>query len=302
MHEECQYLDLMQDILEKGTESDDRTGVGTWSIFGTQMRFDLSKSFPVLTTKRVYWRGVVEELLWFIRGETDSKILEEKKVNIWRDNTTREFLDKRGLDFPEGEIGPGYGWQMRNFGGTYEMRHRHEGDFLKGVKHLTKIKDGIDQLSNVVDQIKNNPNSRRIIMTLWNPKQVDKTALPPCHGICIQFYVRDGKLSCLMHQRSVDSFLGLPFNISSYSLLTCLLAKLNGLEPGELIWVGGDTHIYKNHINQVKEQLTRIPYEFPQLNIKKELNSLQDIEELNFEDLELIDYKCHPSIKAPMAI
>ncbi|MFW6173265.1 MAG: thymidylate synthase [Elusimicrobiota bacterium] len=547
MHEECQYLDLLRKILEEGNDKGDRTGVGTYSIFGHQMRFDLRNNFPILTTKKVYWKGVVEELLWFLRGETDSKILEDKNVNIWKANTTREFLDKRGLDYPEGEIGSGYGKQFRRWetpglkrlilvkkrtakngakytpsleekqivseykaskydgltvtkketGETYKIIGRDKksdkyviefedgvqclslnignikngqiknpfynsiygvacrgrqdkklfnrswynsaynmwrsmivrcynvkhpsyknygeigvgvderwlcfANFVKDIvglpyfqywhknpseyyldkdyfaskvysrktciflhkyenllysnyrpvvirhenvdykfltiteaakefnldcrrvhdqgsgKHITykdlkinfleepngfvyRYEKIIDQLSNIINLIKNEPNSRRIVMTLWNPADLKYSCLPPCHGQVIQFYVNGGKLSCLFHMRSIDSFLGLPFNLSSYALLTCLLAKIVGLEPGELVWSGGDVHIYKNHIEQVKEQLTRTPYQFPVLNIKKELNSIEDIEKLKYEDIELIGYKSHPTIKAEMAV
>ena len=321
-HQENQYLDLLQKILNEGVEKNDRTGVGTKSIFGAQMRFDLREEFPILTTKRVFWRGVVEELLWMLRGQTDSKILEKKGVNIWKGNTTREFLDKRGLNYPEGEIGSGYGFQLRNFDGEYKMKpligpydviwdnieeledkeEREEAIKQCSKEILFKSNRGIDQLKNIIDLIRNDPDSRRMVMTLWNPKQIDKMALPPCHGCLIQFYVANGELSCLMHQRSVDSLLGLPFNISFYAAMTYVISEMVNLKPGDLVWSGGDTHIYNNHIEQVKEQLSRSPYKLPKLKINKILNSVEDLDAIVYEDFELINYKYHPAIKAPMAI
>lgn len=295
-HEEYKYLNLMQRILDEGVEKSDRTGVGTKSIFGTQLQFDLSQSFPVLTTKKVFWKGVVEELLWFVRGETDSKLLEQKGVKIWVGNTSREFLDKKGLNYPEGEIGPGYGFQWRHWGATYQ---NPLGTIMK--KSLNDSNRGIDQLANLIHTLINNPNDRRLIVSAWNVAEIERMALPPCH-MMYQFYVENGTLSCQWYQRSVDSFLGLPFNISSYALLTCLIAKIVGLNPGKLTFVGGDTHIYLNHINQVKEQLVRIPYKFPQLNIKKDIQTLEDIEALELADLELVGYQSHAPIKAEMAV
>lgn len=289
-HEEYKYLHLLERILDEGVVKGDRTGTGTKSIFGTQLSFDLSNSFPVLTTKKVFWKGVVEELLWFIRGETDSKKLEAKGVNIWKGNTSREFLDKKGLDYPEGEIGPGYGFQWRWWGSNY-----------KDSLGVHKYKCGINQLGNVINTLKTNPNDRRMIVSAWNVAEIDKMALPPCH-LLYQFDVADGKLNCQWYQRSVDSFLGLPFNISSYALLTCLVAKVVGLQPGKLTFAGGDTHIYLNHIEQCKEQISRVPFAFPKLNIKKDIKTLEDIENLSLEDLELVNYKSHATIKADMAV
>jgi len=324
-HEEYQYLDLMQRILDTGEVKENRTGVDTVGIFGTQMRFSLKDQFPILTTKKVYWKGVVEELLWFIRGETDSKKLEEKGVNIWKGNTSREYLDKMGLyNYPEGEIGPGYGFQWRNFNGlyeadkivpfdgldmgledAYEIYHPDEHDPLdmkrRVFKCFTGPNGGIDQLKQVVDKIRTNPNDRRLIVSAWNPRQIEEMALPCCH-LLFQFYACNNKLSCQVYQRSVDSFLGLPFNVSSYALLTCLIAKITGLEPNEVIWTGGDTHIYVNHLDAVKEQLKREPYPFPKLIIKKDIKTLEDIEAMSFEDFELVDYEYHPAIKAEMAV
>jgi thymidylate synthase len=312
-HEEYKYMHLLQRILDEGVEKSDRTGVGTKSIFGTQLKFDLKHSFPILTTKKVFFKGVVEELLWFIRGETDSKKLEERGVKIWVGNTSREFLDKKGLDYPEGMIGNGYGWQWRNWGGSYgETWTEISSDGVKYTfisnpkeakehfKH-TPSDIGIDQLANVINTLKKNPNDRRMIVSAWNVAEIDKMALPPCH-LLYQFDVTDGCLNCQWYQRSVDSLLGLPFNITSYALLTYLIAKITNLKPGTLTFAGGDTHIYMNHIEQCKEQISRIPYPFPKLNIKKDIKTLEDIENLQFEDFELIDYKCHAAIKAPMAV
>ncbi len=288
-HEEYGYLNLLNKILTEGTKKGDRTGTGTISIYGTSLKFDLRKSFPILTTKKVYWKGVVEELLWFIRGETDSKLLEAKNVNIWKGNTSKEFLDKKKLLYPEGEIGPGYGFQWRHWGADYN-----------GLKKC-QYNQGIDQLSNVVETIKKNPNDRRMIVSAWNVEDIDKMALPPCH-LMFQFDVTDGYLNCLWYQRSNDFFLGSPFNISSYALLTCLIAKITNLKPGTLTYFAGDTHLYLNHLEQAKEQLSRKPFPFPELNIKKDIKSLKDIEALTFEDIELIGYVSHSAIKAEMAI
>lgn len=294
-NEEYKYLHLLDKILTEGTRKGDRTGTGTISIYGTQLKFDLSESFPILTTKKVYWKGVVEELLWFIRGETDSKLLEAKGVNIWKGNTTKEFLDKKNLLYPEGEIGPGYGFQWRHWGSDYQ------NDISTNPPYIEKYGDGIDQLSNVIETLKKNPNDRRMIVSAWNVSEIHKMALPPCH-LLYQFDVTDGYLNCSWYQRSVDTLLGLPFNVSSYALLTCLIAKVVGLKPGTLTFFGGDTHLYINHIEQAKEQISRQPYDFPKLNIKKEIKSIEDIENLELNDIELIGYKSHAAIKAEMAI
>jgi len=325
-HEEIQYLKMLADVMADGVDKKDRTGVGTKSVFGGQMRFTLRDHFPVLTTKRVFWKGVVEELLWFIRGGTDSKDLEEKGVYIWRDNTTKEFLASRGLQYPEGEIGPGYGYQWRYFNADYEAmrmvscppmegfngpvyRDYREGERLEEGEEIVDViskapnmfNKGVDQLQYIVDLIKREPDSRRMTLSAWNPCQIDQMALPPCH-LLSQFYVANGEISCQLYQRSCDLFLGVPFNISSYSLLTCMLAKMTGLKPGEFVWTGGDVHIYNNHKDAVLEQLGRKPYPFPTLSINKDLNRLKDIEDSQLEDYELVGYQCHPTIKAPMAI
>lgn len=295
--EEQQYLDLLKNLIEAQSK-DDRTGVGTYSIFGHQMRFSLEDgTIPLLTTKKVFFRGVVEELLFFIRGERNTKKLEEKGVNIWKSNTSREFLDKRGLNlYDEGDMGPMYGVQWRDFGGA--TKRDYESQYSKD---LSKVK-GIDQLKYVFNEIKNNPNSRRILMTTLNPAEVDKGVLWPCHGIAVQFNVRGDKLDCLWYQRSTDCGLGLPFNIASYAVLTHIMAKATNLKAGDLIFTSGDTHIYKNHIEPLKEQISRDPYPFPKLKINKDVLSIFDIENLAFEDFEVIGYKHYPPIKMEMAV
>lgn len=285
---ELQYINLIKHILENGISKDDRTGVGTLSIFSYNMTFNLRESFPLLTTKKVYWKGVVEELLWFISGSTDSNVLKEKGVRIWEGNSSREFLDSRGLShYDQGDIGAGYGFQWRHFGAKYtNMYDSYEGQ-------------GIDQLKDVIYKIKNTPDDRRIIMSAWNPTDLDKMALPPCH-IFVQFWVDTNKkeLHSQMYQRSCDVGLGVPFNIASYSLLTCIIAKLCDLTPGDFHYCMGDTHIYKNHIDAMKLQITRDPYDFPKINIK----DITDIDNIKFDDIELIDYKYYENIKMNMAV
>ncbi|MBO4466311.1 MAG: thymidylate synthase [Bacteroidales bacterium] len=263
-----QYLDLLNKIMNEGAVKTDRTGTGTKSIFGYQMRFDLSKGFPLLTTKKVFTRGIIEELLWFLAGDTNKKHLQEKNVHIW---------DEWGDD-ETGELGPVYGHQWRAWD-TYDGGH-------------------IDQIANVVDLIKNHPDSRRILVNAWNVAQVDQMALPPCHCL-FQFYVADGKLSCQLYQRSADVFLGVPFNIASYALLTMMLAQVCGLEPGEFIHTTGDTHLYLNHIDQVKEQLSRTPRALPTMHLNPEV---KDIFAFKAEDFTLEGYDPWPAIKAPVAV
>ena len=285
---ESQYINLIKHILENGISKDDRTGIGTLSIFGYNMKFNLRESFPLLTTKKVYWKGVVEELLWFISGSTDSNKLKEKGVKIWEGNSSREFLDSRGLShYDQGDIGAGYGFQWRHFGAKYtNMYDSYEGQ-------------GVDQLKDVIYKIKNTPDDRRIIMSAWNPTDLDKMALPPCH-IFVQFWVDTNKkeLHSQMYQRSCDVGLGVPFNIASYALLTCIIAKLCDLTPGDFHYCMGDTHIYKNHIDAMKLQITRDPYDFPKINIK----DITDIDNIKFDDIELIDYKYYENIKMNMAV
>jgi len=299
-HEEYQYLHLLEDIMENGIQKGDRTGVGTKSIFGTQLKFDLQKGFPLLTTKKTFLRGIFEELMWFIRGETDSKILEEKKVNIWKGNTSVDALKKLGLPYAEGEAGPIYGFQWRNFNGTYRIA-KSSMDATRGKKFVFTQSNGVDQLAKVVDTINNNPNDRRMLVSAWNPQQISQMALPPCH-ILYQFYVADGQVHCQWYQRSVDSLIGLPFNIASYALLTHIIAKITDNDVGTLTYCGGDTHIYNNHFDQVIEQISRTPYSFPTLKIEKSINSLEQAEMLQFSDIILENYECHPSIKAEMAV
>ena len=285
---ELQYINLIKHILENGISKDDRTGVGTLSIFSYNMTFNLRESFPLLTTKKVYWKGVVEELLWFISGSTNSNVLKEKGVKIWEGNSSREFLDSRGLShYYQGDIGAGYGFQWRHFGAKYtNMYDSYEGQ-------------GIDQLKDVIYKIKNTPDDRRIIMSAWNPTDLDKMALPPCH-IFVQFWVDSNKkeLHSQMYQRSCDVGLGVPFNIASYYLLTCIIAKLCDLTPGDFHYCMGDTHIYKNHIDAMKLQITRDPYDFPKIKIK----DITDIDNIKFDDIELIDYKYYENIKMNMAV
>lgn len=276
--EEQEYLNLLDKIITQGSIRKDRTGVGTRSLFGTQLRFLLKdNTLPLITTKKTFVRGTVEELLFFIRGQTNTKLLEAKGVNIWKGNTSREFLDKKGLFYyAEGNMGPMYGENWRNFEGT-------------------------DQLKNILKLIKTDPMSRRIMVTAYNPSKSHLTVLDPCHPF-FQFYIDDGKLSCMFTMRSSDFPVGFPINLSSYAILTHLFAKASGLKPGELIFSGGDTHVYLNHIDQVKEQIQREPFEFPKLNIKKEISTIEDMEKLEFSDFEIIDYKYHPAIKYEMAI
>jgi len=288
MHEEEQYLNIIKKILKEGIDCDDRTGVGIKSIFGIQMHFDLSKHFPLLTTKKMFTRGITEELLWFLRGETDANILKEKKVRIWDGNSTREFLDKVGLNhLEEGDIGAAYGFQFRHFGAKYiDCKTDYTGQ-------------GFDQVDYVLREIAQNPNSRRIVMSLWNPPDLDKAVLPPCH-MMYQFRVYNKTLSCSMYQRSGDIGLGVPFNIASAALMTYLFAHIHGLEPGELTHTIGDAHIYNNHIEAMKEQVTRTPLPFPKLNIKN--RDQRNINDYLASDFELLGYMSHPRIKMNMAV
>lgn len=282
-----QYLNLIRDIIDNGNQKGDRTGTGTMSIFGRQMRFDLRTSFPLLTTKRVFWKGVVEELLWLIKGSTSSRDLSRKKVKIWDDNGTRQFLDKYGhAHREEGDLGPVYGHQWRHFGATYIDCHT---DYTG---------QGVDQLAQVINTIKTNPNDRRIIMSAWNPCDIGTMALPPCH-VLAQFYVANGEVSCMMYQRSCDMGLGVPFNIASYALLTCLIAQVCGLKVGDFIHTLGDAHVYNNHIEPLKTQLARTPRPFPVLKINQEV---KDIEEFTMEDLQLEGYNPYGIIKMDMAV
>jgi thymidylate synthase len=262
-----QYHKLLRHILETGNKKEDRTGVGTISVFGYQMRFDLSQGFPLVTTKKLHLKSIIYELLWFLNGDTNIKYLKDHGVSIWD-----EWADANG------DLGPVYGYQWR----SWPARN--------GEK--------VDQISKLMDQLKKKPDSRRHIVTAWNPAEVDNMALPPCHAL-FQFYVADGKLSCQLYQRSCDTFLGLPFNIASYALLVHMVAQQCDLEPGDFVWTGGDVHIYNNHIDQVNLQLTREPFALPRLNLKRKPSSIFDYQ---FEDFEILNYQSHPSIKAPIAV
>jgi len=292
---EHEYLNLIRRTLKNGDERSDRTGTGTISTFGEKMVFNLEKDgFPILTTKRVPFKMVIKELLWFLAGDTNNKHLQDQGVHIWDGNTSRDFLDKRGLQhYQEGDIGPTYGFQWRHFGAEYEgCDAEYSGK-------------GVDQIKEVIRQIKEEPASRRIIFTAWNPSALHGMVLPPCHSIVVQFYVRNGKdgnkkfLDCQMYQRSADEFLGIPFNITSYALLLQMISQVTDLKPGKLIMVLGDSHIYKNHVEQVNEQLGREPRAFPVLNINK---NVKDIDSFTLDDFELLEYRPHLTIKAPMAI
>lgn len=287
VHEEMQYLDLVRDVLDTGVQRGDRTGTGTLSKFGVQMRFDLRERFPLLTTKSVFWRGVAEELLWFMSGDTSAATLQEKGIKIWDGNSSREYLDSIGLSHrEEGDLGPVYGWQWRHFGADYTDRTT---DYTG---------QGVDQLAEVIDKIKNKPNDRRIILSAWNPADLSKMALPPCHMFA-QFFVANGELSCQMYQRSADLGLGVPFNIASYALLTCLLAHVCGLKRGDFVHCIGDAHVYLNHVDALREQLQREPKPFPTLSISDEVTA---VEQCTFAHLKVDGYAPHGKIAMKMAV
>ena len=262
-----QYLDLMRYVRESGTEKGDRTGTGTLSVFGYQMRFNLEEGFPLVTTKKVHLKSIIYELLWFLKGSTNIDYLKEHGVSIWDD-----WADERG------ELGPVYGAQWRSW--------------------PTQDGDSIDQISEVINQIKTNPNSRRLIVSAWNVSQIDNMALPPCHAL-FQFYVAEGKLSCQLYQRSADIFLGVPFNIASYALLVLMIAKVTGLTPGDFVHTLGDAHLYLNHLSQVDEQLKRKSFPIPKMQITKDVTNILDLE---YEDFSLKGYESHPHISAPVAV
>ncbi len=262
-----QYLDFMREVREHGTRKEDRTGTGTLSLFGLQMRFDLAAGFPMVTTKKLHLRSIIHELLWFLSGDSNIRYLQDNGVSIWN-----EWADE------DGELGPVYGVQWRSWpaadGGT------------------------IDQIADVVERLRSDPDSRRLLVTAWNPAELDRMALPPCHCL-FQFYVADGRLSCQLYQRSADIFLGVPFNIASYSLLTHMIAQQADLKVGEFIWTGGDCHLYLNHLEQADEQLGREPLPLPRLAIRRKPASIFDYE---FEDFEILNYESHPHIKAAVAV
>ena len=262
-----QYLQLCEHVMKNGTKKEDRTGTGTLSIFGYQMRFDLSEGFPLLTTKKLHTKSIIHELLWFLAGDTNVKYLQDNGVRIWN-----EWADENG------ELGPVYGKQWRSWAGANG--------------------ETIDQIQNVLDQLKNNPDSRRMIVNAWNVAEVDNMALPPCHCL-FQFYVADGKLSCQLYQRSADIFLGVPFNIASYALLSMMMAQVTGYEPGEFVHTLGDAHIYSNHLEQVNLQLTREPRKLPKMNINPEV---KDLFSFTFEDFTLEEYDPHPHIKGAVSV
>lgn len=287
---EQQYLDLLDKILKRGEEREGRNGK-TLSLFGERLEFDLQAGFPLLTTKRVFWRGVVEELLWFLRGSTDATELQKKNVHIWDGNTSREYLDAMGLEhYEEGQLGPGYGFQWRCFGGDYPL-----------------FENGIDQIKYVLRELISNPHGRRAVLSAWNPKQAHAMALVPCH-VLYQFYVGNHGLSCQLYCRSQDVCAGTPFNIASTALLTTLFATLLDIPTDRVILIAGDAHIYEQHIENAKIQVERKPFKCPQLKIKKQVpltsSSLQEkilwLETLAFEDFELQDYECHPALKYEM--
>ncbi|VAX14619.1 Thymidylate synthase [hydrothermal vent metagenome] len=262
-----QYLELMRHVKEQGVTKEDRTGTGTISVFGYQMRFDLSAGFPLVTTKKLHLRSIIHELLWFLQGDTNIKYLQDNGVRIWD-----EWADEKG------ELGPVYGSQWRSWP-TADGRH-------------------IDQISQLIEQIKNNPDSRRLIVSAWNVAEIENMALPPCHAF-FQFYVAEGRLSCQLYQRSADIFLGVPFNIASYALLTMMVAQVCRLEAGDFVHTLGDAHLYSNHLQQAGEQLSRSPHALPQMKINPEV---KDIFDFRFADFELQNYQCHPHIKAPVAV
>jgi thymidylate synthase len=262
-----QYLELMRHVKEHGVRKDDRTGTGTLSVFGYQMRFDISEKFPAVTTKKLHFKSIIHELIWFLQGETNIKYLKDHGVSIWD-----EWADEKG------NLGPVYGSQWRSW-------HTADGRT-------------IDQISQVINQIKTNPDSRRLIVSAWNVGEIEKMALAPCHTF-FQFYVANGKLSCQLYQRSADIFLGVPFNIASYSLLTLMMAQVCGLKPGEFIHTLGDAHLYLNHMDQVDEQLSRTPLPLPVMKINPDVKSIFDFK---YEDFELVGYDFHPAIKAPIAV
>ncbi|HKJ43655.1 MAG TPA: thymidylate synthase [Sunxiuqinia sp.] len=262
-----QYLELLDHVTKNGVKKDDRTGTGTISVFGYQMRFDLSEGFPVLTTKKLHLKSIIHELLWFLDGDTNNNTLKEKGVRIWN-----EWANE------DGDLGHIYGYQWRSWP-TPDGKH-------------------IDQITEVVNSMKNNPNSRRLIVSAWNVGELDKMNLPPCH-LLFQFYVASGKLSCQLYQRSCDVFLGVPFNVASYALLTMMMAQVTGLEPGEFVWTGGDVHIYLNHLEQVQLQLTREPKKLPTMKINPDVKSIFDFK---FEDFQLENYEAHPHIPGKVSV
>ncbi len=278
-----QYLDLLEHVLTHGRPREDRTGTGTIGVFGHQMRFDLAEGFPLLTTKKLHLRSIIHELLWFLSGDTHVAALQANNVRIWNEWATPEQTARFGRS--EGDLGPVYGHQWRNFGATVGSDGRYQDD-------------GVDQIQGVLDAILNNPFSRRIIVTGWNPKEANQVALPPCHTL-FQFYVSEGRLSCQLYQRSADIFLGVPFNIASYSLLVLMIAQVTGLQPGEFVHTMGDAHLYSDHLEQARLQLTRAPRPAPKMTLNPEV---KDLFSFRFEDFTLSEYDPHPHIKAQVSV
>jgi len=277
------YLDLLRSVLEHGKPRQDRTGVGTRGLFGYQMRLDLAEGFPLLTTKKVHLRSIAYELLWFLRGDTHVDYLREHKVTIWDEWATAEQCQKFGRQ--EGDLGPVYGHQWRNFGASSRL----DGSYAR---------DGVDQIARVLQQLREAPNSRRLIVSAWNPKEAEQVELPPCHTL-FQFYVQDGRLSCQLYQRSADVFLGVPFNIASYALLTHMIAQVSRLTPGDFIHTFGDVHLYNNHLEQARLQLSREPRPLPTLMLNP---MVTDLFAFRYEDIKLEGYDPHPLIKAEVAV
>lgn len=278
-----QYLELLSALLERGREREDRTGTGTLGLFGAQLRFDLQDGFPLLTTKKLHTKSIIHELLWFLRGDTHVASLQAAGVRIWDEWATPEQTARFGR--AAGDLGPVYGHQWRNFGAT----KRADGSYAS---------DGVDQLARLVEQLRVNPSSRRLIVTGWNPREAEEVALPPCHTL-FQLYVQDGALSCQLYQRSADFFLGVPFNLASYALLTQMLAHVTGLLPGEFVHTFGDVHLYKNHVEQARLQLTRAPRALPRMALDRSVKSLFDF---RFEHFALEGYDPHPHIKAEVSV
>lgn len=298
-----QYLNLLRDVLENGVKKQDRTGTGTLSVFGRQARFDLSKGFPLLTTKKVFLKGIIHELLWFVRGDTNIKYLVDNDVKIWNEWPYQNYLEAEGLAVKY----PKYSEEWKNHMAEFVEKIKIDDGFAKKWGDLGPVygrqwrnfnNQGVDQLGKVIETLKKNPNSRRMLVVAFNPLEVDKMALPPCHSL-FQFYVADGKLSCQLYQRSCDLFLGVPFNIASYALLTLMIAQVTGLKPGEFVHTYGDLHLYNNHIEQAKEQLARAPKKLPQMKINP---NVKNIEDFKFEDFELVGYDPHPAIKAMISV
>lgn len=302
-HHDAEYLTLLRHVMENGKSRPDRTGTGTLSVFAPDpLRFDISETMPLLTTKRVGWKGVIKELLWFLRGDTDAKILQEQNVRIWDGNTSREFLDSRGLSYETGVLGPGYGWQFRNFGAPYDEKF---ADMRNMTPEDKERLGGTDQIAYVEKLLKEDPFSRRIYINLWNAHDLDKMALTPCH-VSINFYVDvtdDGQknLSGHVYIRSNDLFLGNPYNIFSYSVFIAILALRNGMKPGQLIVSLGDAHIYKDHLEQVHKQLQREAFPAPKLVLSERLKEI-DWSDMTIDDFKVMDYKSHPTLYAKMSV